>query len=64
MEDLLNIGLLEKALVIRAAKKVSDCMKKIEASKASTKEKENSLFGMNIVNMTHSHLILVTVSFW
>ena len=48
-EDLLDIDLLEKALTVRAAKKVSDCMKKLENSKASNKEKENSLYGMNIV---------------
>ena len=64
MEDFLDINVLIKALTIRAAKKVSDTMIKLESSKASNKEKENSLYGTNIVSMTHSHLILVTVQLW
>lgn len=49
-----------EALQVRAAYKVKDTFKKLNASTASDNEKQNTLFGTDIISLSHSHIDYAT----
>lgn len=59
-DDYLCLNLLEKALAVRAAYKVKNTMTVYSNSKVTENEKVNSLYAMDIVQMSHSHIMFVT----
>eukprot|EP00347_Sterkiella_histriomuscorum_P006528 403352422 len=60
VEDVLSLQFLDKALSTRAAYKISQTSKKLEQSKDSENAKINSIFALDVVQMTQAHVIYTT----
>lgn len=59
-DDFLCLKQLETALSARTAFKIKTTMDKLAASKSSDNEKVNSFYAVEITQMAHSHILLVT----
>lgn len=60
VEDVICLEQLERALAIRAAFKIRHTTEKVFASKLSENENVNSVFAVDLVGMSHSHIMYVT----
>lgn len=56
----MNLDVLEEALKVRAAFNVRETLKKLLVSTAPDNEKTNSLFAVEIINMTKNHIMYMT----
>jgi len=60
MNDLQNLKVLENALAVRSAFKIKNTMIKLFTSKLSENENINSVYALDVIQMTHSHIMYVT----
>ena len=59
-KDLLCLKFLDQALTIRAAQRLKYTMSLMASNKKSEFEKVNSLYALDIVKMTHLHMMCMT----
>jgi hypothetical protein len=56
VDDFINIDVVDECLQVSLSMKISRVAKAMEESKASNKDKINSLFALDIVSAAHDHM--------